>query len=92
MTERTDLVIGGETIRGTADVVHVISAVVCLKGIDDRGKTCYWTRATDGVTLEEAQGMALGLLDDIRAMRRAGGPEGDEASGDDELTAVKSSV
>lgn len=88
--ERQDLTIGGQVIEGTADVVHVISAVTCIKGMDDRGKVCYWTRATAGATLEEAQGMALALLDDIRAMRRDSIRR--QAGEDDELTAVKSSV
>jgi hypothetical protein len=61
--------VAGLPLIGENDIMHPLAAVVCVKGLDEEGKVCYWSRATDGLSTTEAQGMALGLLDDLRAAR-----------------------
>lgn len=61
--------VAGLPLPGDNDIMQPLSAVVCIKGLDDRGNVCYWSRATEGLSTTEAQGMALGLLDDLRAAR-----------------------
>lgn len=60
----------GLPLNGENDIMQPLAAVVCLKGLDDDGHVCYWSRTTDGLSTTEAQGMALGLLDDLREGRR----------------------
>jgi hypothetical protein len=62
--------VAGLPLVGEKDIVHPLAAVVCIKGLDEDGDVCYWTRATEGLSTTEAQGMALGLLDDLRDARR----------------------
>lgn len=62
--------VAGLPLAGENDILQPLAAVVCIKGLDERGNVCYWSRATDGLTLTEAQGMALGLLDDLRGARQ----------------------
>lgn len=62
--------VAGLPLVGENDIMQPLSAVVCIKGLDEQGKVCFWSRATDGLTTTEAQGMALGLLDDLRDARR----------------------
>jgi hypothetical protein len=57
------------TLEGENDIMQPLAAVVCIKGLDEDGKVCYWSRATEGLSTTEAQGMALGLLDDLREAR-----------------------
>jgi hypothetical protein len=64
-----DVTVAGLPLVGENDIMQPLAAVVCLKGLDEQGNVCYWSRATDGLTTTEAQGMALGLLDDLRAGR-----------------------
>jgi hypothetical protein len=64
-----DVTVAGLTLEGENDIVHPIGAVVVIKGLDAAGEVCYWSRSTDGLTLTEALGMAVGLVDDIRASR-----------------------
>lgn len=52
------------------DVVHPIAVVVGLKGLDSDGEIAYWSATSDGLTVTEAMGMTLGLLDDLRDTRR----------------------
>jgi hypothetical protein len=67
----TAVTVAGLPLEGENDIMQPLAAVVCIKGLDAEGKVCYWSRATEGLTLTEAQGMALGLLDDLRAAREA---------------------
>jgi hypothetical protein len=62
--------VAGLPLIGENDIMQPLAAVVCIKGLDEQGRVCYWSRATDGLSTTEAQGMALGLLDDLRAARR----------------------
>lgn len=64
-----DVTVAGLPLVGDNDIMQPLAAVVCVKGLDERGGVCYWSRATDGLSTTEAQGMALGLLDDLRAAR-----------------------
>lgn len=64
-----DITVAGLPLVGENDIMQPLAAVVCVKGLDAEGTVCYWSRATEGVTTTEAQGMALGLLDDLRAAR-----------------------
>ena len=61
--------VAGLPLIGENDIMQPLAAVVCVKGLDEQGKVCYWSRATEGLTTTEAQGMALGLLDDLRSAR-----------------------
>lgn len=65
-----DVTVAGMPVEGENDIMQPLAAVVCVKGLDEAGNVCYWSRATDGLTTTEAQGMALGLLDDLRESRR----------------------
>lgn len=65
-----DVTVAGLPLAGENDIMQPLAAVVCVKGLDESGSVCYWSRATDGLSLTEAQGMALGLLDDLRDGRR----------------------
>jgi hypothetical protein len=66
-----DVTVAGMPLAGENDIMQPLAAVVCLKGLDEAGNVCYWSRATDGLSTTEALGMALGLLDDIRDARGA---------------------
>ena len=61
--------VAGLPLIGENDIMQPLAAVVCVKGLDEDGKVCYWSRSTEGLSTTEAQGMALGLLDDLRAAR-----------------------
>ncbi len=61
--------VAGLPLIGENDIMQPLAAVVCVKGLDEQGKVCYWSRATEGLSTTEAQGMALGLLDDLREAR-----------------------
>ena len=63
------ITVAGLPLAGENDIMQPLAAVVCVKGLDESGNVCYWSRATDGLTTTEAQGMALGLLDDLREAR-----------------------
>ena len=63
------ITVAGLPLAGENDIMQPLAAVVCVKGLDEAGNVCYWSRATDGLTTTEAQGMALGLLDDLREAR-----------------------
>jgi len=65
----TSVTVAGMTLEGENDIMQPLAAVVCIKGLDEDGKVCYWSRATEGLSTTEAQGMALGLLDDLREAR-----------------------
>lgn len=65
------ITVAGLDLLGENDIMQPLAAVVCVKGLDEQGKVCYWSRATEGLSTTEAQGMALGLLDDLRAARGA---------------------
>ena len=64
-----DVTVAGLPLIGENDIMQPLAAVVCVKGLDGDGKVCYWSRSTEGLTTTEAQGMALGLLDDLRDAR-----------------------
>jgi hypothetical protein len=68
-----DATVCGLPLVGDHDIMQPLAAVVCIKGLDEQGGIGYWSQATDGLTLTEAQGMALGLLDDLRSGRRGDG-------------------
>lgn len=69
----TDAVtVAGMPLIGQTDIAQPIAAVVCIKGLDETGRVAYWSLATDALTTTEAVGMALGLLDDLRAARGGG--------------------
>lgn len=63
--------VAGLPLLGENDIMQPLAAVVCVKGLDATGAVCYWSRATEGLSTTEAQGMALGLLDDLRQARGA---------------------
>lgn len=63
--------VAGLPLTGENDIMQPLAAVVCIKGLDEQGRVCYWSRSTEGLSTTEAQGMALGLLDDLRAARGA---------------------
>lgn len=65
----TPVTVAGLDLAGNLNVMQPLAAVVCVKGLDGDGKVCYWSRATEGLSTTEAQGMALGLLDDLRGAR-----------------------
>jgi hypothetical protein len=65
----TPATVAGLELPGENDIMHPLAAVVCLKGLDEDGEVCYWSRSTVGLSTTEAQGMALGLLDDLRSAR-----------------------
>ena len=65
----TGMSVAGLPLVGENDIMQPLAAVVCIKGLDDQGNVCYWSRATEGLSTTEAQGMALGLLDDLREAR-----------------------
>lgn len=65
----TPVTVAGLELAGENDIMQPLAAVVCVKGLDADGKVCYWSRATEGLSTTEAQGMALGLLDDLRNAR-----------------------
>jgi len=69
----------GMPLIGDHDICQPLGAVVCVKGLDEDGNVAYWSRATESLSLTEAQGMALGLLDDLREARRgrSGSSEGE---------------
>lgn len=64
-----DVTVAGLPLTGENDIMQPLAAVVCVKGLDAQGKVAYWSRATEGLSMTEAQGMALGLLDDLREAR-----------------------
>lgn len=64
-----NVTVAGLPLVGENDIMQPLAAVVCIKGLDGNGKVCYWSRATEGLTTTEGQGMALGLLDDLRSAR-----------------------
>ena len=64
-----DVTVAGLPLAGENDIMQPLAAVVCVKGLDADGKVAYWSRATEGLSTTEAQGMALGLLDDLREAR-----------------------
>lgn len=64
-----DITVAGLPLFGENDIMQPLAAVVCVKGLDGDGKACYWSTSTEGLSLTEAQGMALGLLDDLRGAR-----------------------
>lgn len=66
-----DVTVAGLPLLGNNDIMQPLAAVVCVKGLDETGAVCYWSRATEGLSTTEAQGMALGLLDDLRQARGA---------------------
>jgi hypothetical protein len=49
-----------------------VAALVMVKGLTEDGTFSYWHEKTDGVTLTEAYGMAMSLVDEIRAELLAG--------------------
>lgn len=63
--------VAGLDLAGENDIMQPLAAVVCIKGLDGDGRVSYWSRATEGLSTTEAQGMALGLLDDLRQARCA---------------------
>jgi hypothetical protein len=65
-----EITVAGMPLPGENDIGQPLAAVVCIKGLDEQGHICYWSRTTDDLTKEEAQGMTLGLLDDLREARR----------------------
>jgi len=65
-----EIAVAGIPLIGEHDIAQPLAAVVCIKGLDEAGHVCYWSRATEGLSTTEAQGMALGLLDDLRDARR----------------------
>jgi hypothetical protein len=65
----TGITVAGLPLAGENEIMQPLAAVVCIKGLDDQGNVCYWSRATEGLSTTEGQGMALGLLDDLRAAR-----------------------
>ena len=69
----------GMPLLGDHDIAQPLGAVVCVKGLDEDGNVAYWSRATDSLSTTEAQGMALGLLDDLREARRTRHGSEDEA-------------
>jgi hypothetical protein len=64
-----DATVCGLPLEGETDLAQPLSAVVCVKGLDEEGHIAYWHRATDDLTRTEAMGMALGLLDELRTAR-----------------------
>jgi len=65
----TPVMVAGLELTGENDIMQPLAAVVCVKGLDEQGNVSYWSRSTEGLSLTEAQGMALGLLDDLREAR-----------------------
>jgi hypothetical protein len=65
-----EVTVAGLPLAGETGIMQPLAAVVCIKGLDGDGDVCYWSRATEGLSTTEAQGMALGLLDDLRDARR----------------------
>jgi hypothetical protein len=65
-----DVNVAGLPLLGENDIMQPLAAVVCIKGLDESGNVSYWSQATGGLSLTEAQGMALGLLDDLRESRK----------------------
>lgn len=63
----------GMPLLGDHDICQPLGAVVCVKGLDADGNVAYWSRSTEGLSMTEAQGMALGLLDDLREARTGRG-------------------
>lgn len=55
------------------DVGTPVAALVMVKGLTEDGTLAYWHEKTDGITLTEAYGMAMSLVDEIRAELLAGG-------------------
>ncbi len=64
-----EITVAGLPLLGENDIMQPLAAVVCVKGLDEQGDVCYWSRSTEGLSTTEAQGMALGLLDDLRNAR-----------------------
>lgn len=60
------MTVAGMELAGEDGTLQPLAAVVCVKGLDEDGKVCYRTRATEGLSTVEAQGMALVLLDNLR--------------------------
>jgi hypothetical protein len=54
------------------DVGTPVAALVMVKGLTEDGAVAYWHEKTDGITLTEAYGMAMSLVDEIRAGLLAG--------------------
>lgn len=67
-----DMTCCGLPLPGETDMTQPLAAIVMVKGLDDEGKVAYWSSATEDLMLTEAQGMALGLLDEFRDARREG--------------------
>jgi hypothetical protein len=65
-----DMTVCGLPLEHGADMVQPLAAVVCVKGLDSEGNIAYWSVCTQDLMLTEAQGMALGLLDEFRDRRR----------------------
>lgn len=63
------ITVAGLPLIGENDIMQPLAAVVCVKGLDEQGNVCYWSCTTEGLSTTEAQGMALGLLDDLRGAR-----------------------
>ena len=53
-----DLIAGLEFTDDLPEGAQPLSAVVCIKALDETGKVTYFIRATDDVTTVEALGMA----------------------------------
>lgn len=64
-----DVTVAGLPVEGENDIMQPLAAVVVIKGLDESGNVCYWSRATEGLMTTEALGMALGLVDDLREAR-----------------------
>lgn len=67
--DRPEATVLGMPLFGANDICQPLGAVVCVKGLDEAGNVAYWSKATESLSLTEAQGMALGLLDDLREAR-----------------------
>jgi hypothetical protein len=48
------------------EVATPIAALVMVKGLSEDGEIAYFHEKTDGITLTEAYGMAMSLVDEIR--------------------------
>lgn len=65
-----DMTACGLPLESSTDIVQPLAAVICVKGLDADGGIAYWSAVSQDLKLTEAQGMALGLLDEIRDRRR----------------------
>lgn len=55
-------------ITDLPDNVVAVEAIVLVKGLDEDGDVCFFTRTSEGMTTWEA----LGMLEAAAAVRRAG--------------------